>query len=131
MGDEVLARAPSLVRVVHAREDECLLNPRLVDRHGGLLGMFFDDREEVAEQATLLIGQLGAIDRLLGGRMLDAVDLSPWQQRPARPLAVGRGARNLPVAARALGTTSSRLRSAQALRRAFSLLRYRRPSSYR
>jgi hypothetical protein len=51
--DEVLARAPSLVGVMPAGVDERLAHTLTIDRHGRLISVLFDDREEVVEQALL------------------------------------------------------------------------------
>jgi hypothetical protein len=70
--------------------------------------VLLDDGEEVAEKAALLLGELGAIDGLVGA-VLDAIDLPPSarQQRPARSLAVGGGAAALPVCSPVAGAARS------------------------
>jgi hypothetical protein len=57
--DELLAGAPALVGVVLAREDERRLDAVAVDRDQGVLRMLLDDREEVAEQLALALGEDG------------------------------------------------------------------------
>jgi hypothetical protein len=114
-----------LVGVVHARVDERLLDAITFDRDGGLIRVLLDDREQVAEQPLLDRRQLGAVDRRLRGRVLDAVDLDARRRDQRRP------------AARAI----ARLRAAvpgfrglavQPLGLGFGLLlRNRRPSSCR
>ena len=47
--DEVLARLAQLIGMVVARVDERFLDSVAVDRHGGLFGVFLDDREQVGE----------------------------------------------------------------------------------
>jgi hypothetical protein len=102
--------------VVHAGVDERFLDPCAVDRDDRLIRVLLDDREQVAEQAALDRRQLGALDGLLGGRALDAVDLDP-----------GGGDQGLGSAGRRL-----RGRAIQPLDLGFALLlRNRRPSSYR
>jgi hypothetical protein len=102
--------------VVDAGVDERFLDPCAVDRDDRLVGVLLDDREQVAEQAALDRRQLGAVDGLLGGRAVEAVDLDP-----------GRGDQ---------GVRSARPRlrrgAIQPLDLGFALLlRNRRPSSYR
>ena len=67
--DEVLAARPALVRVALAGEDERPLDEPAVDLLGGLVGVLLDDREQVAEQDALVVGELG---RRPGGRGLVA-----------------------------------------------------------
>jgi hypothetical protein len=78
MHDEVLAGAPALIGVVHARVDERLLDPVAVDHGRGLLRVLLYDREQVAEQPALGRRQLGALDRLpVRVGMGDPVDRRP------------------------------------------------------
>ena len=79
--DEVLARLAPLVGVVLAGEDEGVLDALAVDLDGRVVGVLLDDREQVAEQPALGLGELGA-------------------QRPAR---APRGARRGRPAARSAG----------------------------
>jgi hypothetical protein len=134
MDDEVLTGLATLVCVVHARVHERLLDALAVDRNRRLIGMLLDDREQVAEQATFSLGQLGAIDRGMRLGMPETVDrrTRPGQQRgrtapTVTPTASLRCRGDGAVVAR-LGTTRA---ATQALGRCFALLRYRRPSSYR
>ena len=73
--DEVLARLAALVGVVLAGEDERALDAVAVDLQRGVVGVLLDDREEVAEQAAVGLGEVGGDRRqrvLLG--VLDAID---------------------------------------------------------
>ena len=90
MNDEVLARAPALVGVMHAGIDERLLDPVAVDSSGGFVGVLLDNREQVAEQATLLRGQLGALDVSVGGGIGDLVDRRTRGEQRRSVLAGGR-----------------------------------------
>jgi hypothetical protein len=74
--------------------------------------VLLDDREQVAEQAALLIGQLRAIDRFFPGSVFDPIDLSPSarQQRSARTLSVGGGTTALPVGSPIAGAARSAAR---------------------
>ncbi len=75
MDDELLARLAALVGVVLAREEERALDALAVDLDDAVVGVLLDDREDVAEEAALERGELGAarLGRVLLG-MLDAVD---------------------------------------------------------
>ena len=57
--DEVLAAGAALVGVALAGEHEGLLDQLAVDRLGGLARVLLDDREQVAEQDALVLGELG------------------------------------------------------------------------
>jgi hypothetical protein len=59
MHDELLAGAPALVGVVLAGEDERGGHGLAVDRDERVLGVLFDDREQVAEQPALVVLQDG------------------------------------------------------------------------
>jgi hypothetical protein len=63
MDDELLAGATALVGVVLAGEHERGLHTVAVDCHQRVLGVLLDDREEVAEQLPLALGQDGDIRR--------------------------------------------------------------------
>ena len=91
MDDEVLARVAALVGVVHARVHERLLDPVAVDRGGGVMGVLLDDREQVAEQPLLGLGQLGALELPVRVGIRDAIDLRPRVANSADP-----GAASLP-----------------------------------
>jgi hypothetical protein len=128
MDDEILAGFAALVGVVHARVHERLLNALAVDRLGRVIGMLLDDREQVAEQPALDRGQLGALDRLVSLRVLDAIDgraRGGDPRRATRATTIG--------AARAARAARAVLRPAAGygLPRGFAPLRYLRPSSYR
>jgi hypothetical protein len=114
--DEVLARLPALVGVVHARVDECLLDPLAVDGLRRVLGVLFDDREQIPQQTPLGRRQLRPIDRLVVLGMLDAIDR--------------RASGGDPVVARVTvrGGSASAI---QSLAGSLALLRNLRPSSYR
>ena len=77
MHDEVLARAPALVGVVHARVHERLLDAVAVDRLDRLVGVLLDDREQVAQQAPLGVGQLRALDLPVHVGTGDPIDRRP------------------------------------------------------
>jgi hypothetical protein len=74
MDDEVLAGLTTLVGVMLTGENEGLLHPVAVDLDDRVLGVLLDDREQVAEQLPLEVGQVGPLDRpvLLG--MDDPID---------------------------------------------------------
>ena len=55
--DEVLAAGAALVGVAVAGEHERLLDELAVDPLGRLVGVLLDDREEVAKQNPLVLGQ--------------------------------------------------------------------------
>src|SRR5437588_447937 len=74
MDDEVLARDSPLVGVVVTRVDERLLEALAVDRYRRLVGMLFDDREEVAEQPLLGRGQFGMRRAGPRDRMIELID---------------------------------------------------------
>jgi hypothetical protein len=61
MHDELLARAPALVGVVLAGEDEGGGHGLAVDRDERVLGVLFDDREQVAQQPALVLLQDGDV----------------------------------------------------------------------
>jgi hypothetical protein len=88
VGDELIPGAALLVRVALTREDEGVFDRLAVERtRGGAVAVaaagveFLDQREEVAEEGALLVGEAGG----------DRVD----RQR----LVVGRGRSDLGVAA--------------------------------
>jgi hypothetical protein len=85
MHDEILARAPALIGVMHAGVHERLLDPVAVDRRRGLVRVLLDDRKQVAEQPPLGRGQLGALDVGLLIRMGDAIDRRPRRREQRRP----------------------------------------------
>jgi hypothetical protein len=105
-----------LVGVVHAGVDERRLDAVAVDRLRSLVGVLFDDREQVAEQAPFSRRQLGPIDGLVRLGMLYPID--------------GR-ARCGDTAAAPAGGRAVAAASAQSLTGSFALLRNLRPSSYR
>ncbi|HLW96015.1 MAG TPA: hypothetical protein VKS25_11620 [Solirubrobacteraceae bacterium] len=61
MDDELLARAAALVGVVLASEDEGGRDGVAVDRDERVLGVLLDDREQIGEQLSLALGQLGEV----------------------------------------------------------------------
>ena len=61
--DELLARLAPLVGVVLAGVDERPLDVVAVDLQRALGGVLLDDREQVAEQLALGVGEPGAVDR--------------------------------------------------------------------
>jgi len=133
--DEVLARATSLIGVVDARIDERLLDAVAVDCDGRVVGMLFDDRKQIAEQAALGRRQLRASDRRSRRRVLDPVDRRPRRNQRFRASARAPARLGARAIRRGLLAAARRRRAcvvpAQALRRGFSRLRNRRPSSYR
>jgi hypothetical protein len=127
MDDEVLAAAPALIGMVDAGVHERVLDPIAIDHDGRLVGVLLDDREQVGQQPALDRRQLGALDRRLGVRALEAVDRRSRndQRGPAATAAVT-------VARLVLGVRRLRfLRVCQLFCRGFALLRNRNPSSYR
>ena len=60
MDDELLARLAPLVGVVLAGEEERLLDALAVDLDDAVVGVLLDDREDVAEEAALELGELRA-----------------------------------------------------------------------
>ena len=72
--DELLARLAALIGVVLAREEEGVLDALAVDLDRRVVGVLLDDREEVAEQPPLGLGQLGAEHRLVRLGVRDAID---------------------------------------------------------
>jgi hypothetical protein len=130
VGDEVLAGAAPLVGVVLAGEDERRLDRVAVDRDRRLGGVLLDDREQVAEQPPLGLGQLGALARARAW-VLDAVDGRPGRDQRRSPVAVTAGLRRRGLGVAVAGTPRRRGGSAQAVALGFALLRNRRPSSYR
>jgi hypothetical protein len=152
MDDEVLARLAALVGVMDARVDERLLDARAFDGDRRLLGMLFDDREQVAEQTPLGCRELDPLDRLVRAGVGDAIDGQARggdeRGRQMASVLTGRGATaalstglgnilGVPAAERsAVRVRGQRVtvRAAgpvQPLGRSFALLRNRRPSSYR
>ncbi len=77
MDDEVLAGLPALIGVMDARVDERLLDPRAVDRDGGVLRVLLDDRKQISEQPPLSPRQLGALDGVVCPGVPDATDRRP------------------------------------------------------
>ena len=145
MGDVILARQPALVGVVQAGVDERLLDPLAVDRSGGVVGVLLDDREQVAQQLLLALGELRVVDRDRLGRVGQEIDRRSaivldglrFRRRERRRRGdIGRrtrlpGARaSASVAARVRGLTAAQGRG-QPLGGGFALLRNRFPSSYR
>jgi hypothetical protein len=59
VGDELLARLAALVGVVLAREHERLDDRVAVDGLRDLVGVLLDDREQVADELALEIGEVG------------------------------------------------------------------------
>jgi hypothetical protein len=134
-----------LIGVVQAGVDERLLDPRAIDRGSGVVGVLFDDREQVTEQLLLALGQLGVVDRNRLRRVAEEIDRRPAivldglrfgrRDRSGRG-GVGRRAR-LPGAGASAAVTApvGRLTAAesrgQPLGGGFALLRNRFPSSYR
>src|SRR3954453_22347667 len=74
MDDELLARLAPLVGMVLAGEDEGVLDAGAVDLDGRVARVLLDDREEVAQQATLGLRELLAADRRMCTRVLQDVD---------------------------------------------------------
>jgi hypothetical protein len=77
VGDEVLARLASLVGVVIAGEGEGALDRLPIDAVAAVGGVLADDREQVAEQGTILRGQMlgDLVDRRGGTVRLFRSDL--------------------------------------------------------
>jgi hypothetical protein len=130
--------------VVQAREDERLLDPLAVDRGGGMVGVFLDDREQVAEQLLLGSGQLRIVDRDRMARVAQEIDRRPAIVGDSLRLRcrdrgrrgdVGRRARlsgdrpGTADSARVRSLTAAKCRG-QPLGGGFALLRNRLPSSY-
>ena len=84
MDDELLTRAAALVSVVLAGEDECRLNALTIDLNERVLAVLLDDREEIAQQAPLVLGQ-----RVGGGRQTHG-SLTPDERRAAATAALHR-----------------------------------------
>jgi hypothetical protein len=127
--DEVLARLAPLVGVMDAGIDESVLDSVAVNRDRRVSRVLLDDREQVAEEAPLFVGELGAGDDAAVARMFALADARP---RSDQRLAATRPAvRAVLVRARAVPVAGSTLTALQGLRRRFALLRYRSPSSYR
>jgi hypothetical protein len=116
--------------VVHAGVDERLFDPLAIDRGGGVVGVFLDDREQVTEQLALERRQLGPVDQRPRGGIADAVDLQaePDQRRRGRGQRVGYLIGRLD---RARARVAAPDGPAQPLGGRFALLRNRLPSSYR
>ena len=95
MVDEVLAGLAPLVRVVLAGEREGLADGVAVDLHRRLAGVLLDDREQVAEQPRIVLGEARLGNRrAVGARVLE---------RAHRPALAGARFRGRPRArARAL-----------------------------
>ncbi len=81
-----------MIGVVLAGVDKRLLDGLAVDDDRGLVSVFLDDREQIAEQPSLALGELGALDRAMGRGMVDSVNRRPraWDERAA--VLRGRGA---------------------------------------
>src|SRR5262249_59641590 len=75
--DERRARLEALIGVVLAGEEEGVLHARALYGDGGVLGVLLDDREQIAEQPALGVGEVGADDRRVLLGMRDAVDRHP------------------------------------------------------
>ena len=146
MNDEVLAGLAALIGVVLAGIDERLLHAIPIDDHRSLVGVLLDDREQVAEQPPFTLGELGALDRTVGRRMVDPIDRRPRARDERAAVLRGGGAIGAgspavrrrdgrPLAAASDGPgVGGRRRPAgalQALGRGVRVLRNRRPSSYR
>jgi hypothetical protein len=133
MNDEFLAGLAALVSVVDAGVDERLLDPLAVDRDRGLFRVLLDDREQIAEQSPLGLGQLYALDRSVRRRILDDVDrsASARDQRRLAPAVTAAAALPGRLLVVGLARLVPRRTSAQSLSRRFPLLRNRCPSSYR
>ncbi len=112
MGDEVLAGLAPLVGVVLAREHERLQDLAAVDRLGDLVGVLLDDREQVAEQLALEVGEVARQleRRRFGARraVQRAADLDVAGHD--HPVAVARQRRRRPARS---GRSSCRLSAAQ------------------
>ena len=74
MDDELLPRAPTLIGVMSAGIDECLLQTFAVDRNRGLVGVLLDDREQVAEQTLLGLGELCMRSDSRRRRVIELID---------------------------------------------------------
>ncbi len=123
VADEVLARAPLLVGVAVAGEDEGALEHRPVDLLVGRLRVLGDDREQVAEQSALALAE--AAGELVGGERLVATLLAA-DPDVAVDLEIGDlGARGRALVAVRDGVTLEGDQLAVLLRR------NSRPSSYR
>jgi hypothetical protein len=79
MGDEVLAGAAPLVGMAVAGEGEGTLDGLAVDLVARVLGVLGDDREQVAQQRALVVGEwLGeAVDRRGAVLPVAGADASP------------------------------------------------------
>jgi hypothetical protein len=147
MGDVLLARQPTLIGVVVAGVDKRLLDPLAIDRGGGMVGVFLDDREQVAEQLLLGLGQLRVVDGDRLGGVGQEIDRRPtivlgglrFRRRDRRDRRRRRGIRRdrlpglgvgAPGSARMSSLTTAEGRG-QPLGGGFALLRNRFPSSYR
>jgi hypothetical protein len=145
VGDVLLARQPTLIGVVEAGKHERLFDPLPIDRGGGMVGVFLDDREQVPEQLLLGCGQLRVVDRdrltrvgqevdrlaaiVRDGLRFRCRDRRRWgdtRRRTRLPSAAAGAA----VSARVRGFTAAERRG-QPLGGGFALLRNRFPSSYR
>jgi hypothetical protein len=82
---------------MHARVHERLLDPAAVDRLDRLVRMLLDDREQVAQQAALGIGQLGAVDVRVCVVTGDPIDRRARRggQRRAGPILARLGSRSV------------------------------------
>ena len=82
MDDEVLARGAALVGVALAREHERALDELAVDLRPGVGDVLLDDREEVAQQDALVVGEPGGrADRGRGRAAAGLVDLAVLEAR--------------------------------------------------
>ena len=74
-----------------------VLDALAVDLDGRVVGVLLDDREEVAEQPALGLGEVGALDRGVGVGALDAVDRPRCDRRVTRRAGRRAAARAAPV----------------------------------
>jgi hypothetical protein len=74
MDDEILTGASALVGVMDAGVDERLLHAISIDGDGRLVGVLFDDREQVAQESPLGGGQLSALDLRVAVVFSDLID---------------------------------------------------------
>ena len=124
MDDELLAGEPPLVGVMGAGVGKRCLDAIPGDRKG-LVSVFLDDGEEVAQQPALERRELRILDRgfvVAGNKPVDARALRGQRGEGA---ILGRTLLWLAVGARITATVSAADRPAQAAARRFALFRYR------
>jgi hypothetical protein len=110
--------------VVLAGVDEGLFEPITVHRHGGVVGVLLDDREQITQQALLGRGQVSVGDKGLRADVIDLVDRRPGSRDQRR-----RPTMRAVSCSGAVGPGAAP-RAAQPSGRGFAwLLRNRRPSS--